>query len=621
MAEHGQITMSPQEDVVAGSMVTLTFTYTAGELGMKQGGSLRIAMPNDAWGWPEVPLHRYFQRGHERGGYDDGFVSYGRKNTLAQVQTESGAWVDLAAEERCPVAGLKGGWSHHIVATVLDGDLQPGDRIIVTYGDITWGEDGVEAPRVAATDKDHFHAYVDVTGEREFVELPADDLKIRVIPTPPAQLNVVAPAIVRPGEPFEVRVSVMDAFRNRPDGNLEGEVRITTEHPRMRIGAGVSFEAADANRRVIGDAAALRQGIHRIAMTAADGSGVSGVSNPIWCTNRDLNIYFGDLHCQSMWHSDSIGTPDEGYEYGRDVAGLDFMGITDSGGHRKQGWADTQQAAIRHYDPGRFVTFKGFEYGFMQGHRNVIYRSAEVEPTLDDLPSNDAEAFFEHFRGREDVISIPHHTKSWTNWDYYDQELEPIVEVYSCWGSGVEHADPLWHKSERPGSGVFNALARGYRFGFIGCGDSHAGTPGRSYPQDRQWCVHQKSGFTCVYAPELTREAIFDALRARRCYATTGARIILQFSVDEVMMGGEVEVADPTRPRIIRIHAIGTDTISHLKIVKNNQTLFVREVGDDEEYFEYHDTAPAADGDWYYVRVVQTDDETAWSSPVWVNGG
>jgi hypothetical protein len=620
MSEHGQITMSPQGDVVAGSMVTLTFVYTVGELGIAEGGSLRIAMPNDAWGWPEVPHHRFFQAGHDRGGYDNGFVGYGRKNTLVEVETDGEAWVDLAAEERSPTAGLQGGWSHNIAATVREGDLQPGDRIIITYGDTTWGEDGVEAPRVAATDKDHFHGYVDVTGEREFVELPPDDLMIRVLPTPPAQVNVVAPAIVRPGWPFPVKLMAMDAFRNRPTGNMEGEVRVGTARPEMKIGGSETFTAEDANLRVVEGAEALAPGIHRIAVTTADGSGVSGVSNPIWCTERDLNVYFGDLHCQSMWHSDSIGTPDEGYEYGRDVAGLDFMAITDSNGHKKEeGWQATQEAVIKFYDPGRFVSLKGFEYGFRDGHRNIIYRTTEIEPTLDDLSGSDANEMFEYFRGRDDIISIPHHTKSWTNWDYYDQELECLVEVYSCWGSGVEHQDPLWYKSEKPGSGVFNALARGYRFGFIGCGDSHAGTPGRSYPQDRQWCVHQKSGFTCVYAPELTREAIFDSLKARRVYATTGARMILEFSVDEVMMGGEVDVTDSSAERVIRIHAIGTDTISHLKIVKNNEPLFVREVGDDEEYFEYRDASEARDGDFYYVRVVQTDEETAWSSPVWMN--
>ncbi len=335
-----------------------------------------------------------------------------------------------------------------------------------------------------------------------------------------------------------------------------------------------------------------------------------------------MNIYFGDLHCQSMYHSDSIGTPAEGYAYGRDVALLDFMGITDSSGHLKDdGWQETQEAARDFYAPGDFVTLKAFEYGGHEGrgHHNVIFRGAEIEPVIEQLRGADYETFFGYLRERGDCIAIPHHTKSWTDWDAFAQDIEPLVEVYSCWGSGVEHQDPLWEKSEKPGSGVFNALDRGYRFGFIGCGDSHSGMPGRSFPQDRQWCVHRKSGFTGVYAPELTREAIFDALVNRRTYATTGVRMILEFSVNGVMMGGELDLDDPEAERVIRIHAIGEGPIEHMKIVKNNEDLVVRECSGEEEYFEFVDVDPAEDGDWYYVRVVQEDEETGWSSPVWVN--
>lgn len=618
MDKHGQITMSPRDDIVVGTKVTLTFAYTVGSLGLQEGGSLRIATPNDAWEWPRPPMHRYFQRGHERGGYDGGYCSYARRNLKVEVETGTEAWVDLAAEERTPIAGLTGCWAHHVVAIVRDADLEPGDRITIVYGDTTWGEDGVKAPRVAPTDKDHFHAYVDVTGEREFVELPADELRVRVIPGPPSQFNVVAPAIVRPGESFDLRLAAMDDFRNRPHDPFAGEIRLSAARPEMDFAGSAFLGREDGGCILLPHMAALSEGVHRVSVEAASG-GSRTTSNPIWCTKRDPNLYFGDLHCQSMYHSDSIGTPDEGYEYGRDVAGLDFMAITDSGGCFKEGWIETQEAANRHYEPERFVTLKGHEYGVSIGHRNVIYRDCEIEPVLEELPRGDARAMFEYYRGREDVLSIPHHTKVWTDWDYHDPELERIVEVYSCWGSGVEHNDPLWHKSERPGAGVFNALARGYRFGFIGSGDSHAGMPGRSYPQDRQWCVHQKSGFACVYATELTREAIFDALRARHCYATTGARMILEFSVNDCPMGGELEMADPSVPRVIRIHAIGTDRIARMKVVKNNDPLFVRETAGDDEYFEYHDTSEARDGDFYYVRVMQEDGNTAWSSPVWVD--
>ncbi|MFO8082233.1 MAG: DUF3604 domain-containing protein [Armatimonadota bacterium] len=629
MTEYGHITMSPRDDIVAGSTVTLTFEYTVGEKGIKEGGQLRIATPNDAWQWPEPPMRRFIQKGHETGGYDNGLVSYSRKNTLGELETDTNARIELEAQERAIhfVPNRDGGgWAHNIVAHVRDGDLERGDVIRITYGDTTWGEDGVEAQKVVPTPKDRFHAYVDVEGDHDFYELPGDELEITVLPTPPGQINVVAPAIVRPGEEFDIKIAVMDEFRNRPDRNFAGEMRLGSDHPCVALPGSVAFAEEDANRKDVDGASTEVQDVHRITAERADGRGWRYASNPVWVTRREMNIYFGDLHCQSKYHSDSIGTPAEGYAYGRDVALLDFMGITDSSGHLKEdGWQETQEATRDFYAPGEFVTFKAFEFGGhdQRGHHNVIFREFdEIEPVIEELRGADYDTFFEYLREREDeIMAIPHHTKSWTDWDAFAQDMEPLVEVYSCWGSGVEHQDPLWEKSEKPGSGVFAALDRGYRFGFIGCGDSHSGMPGRSYPQDRQWCVMRKSGFTGVYAPELTREAIFDALQARRTYATTGVRMILEFSVNDVPMGGELDLDDPETERVIRIHAIGEGPIEYMKIVKNNEDLMVRECSGEEEYFEFVDTDPAEDGDWYYVRVVQEDEETGWSSPVWVNVG
>lgn len=42
---------------------------------------------------------------------------------------------------------------------------------------------------------------------------------------------------------------------------------------------------------------------------------------------------------------------------------------------------------------------------------------------------------------------------------------------------------------------------------------------------------------TCVLAPELSREAVFQALQSRRCYGTTGPRILLNFHCGENSMG------------------------------------------------------------------------------------
>ena len=45
---------------------------------------------------------------------------------------------------------------------------------------------------------------------------------------------------------------------------------------------------------------------------------------------------------------------------------------------------------------------------------------------------------------------------------------------------------------------------------------------------------------TGVWAEALTREALFEALWARRCFATNGARVMLDVRVNGMPMGSEV---------------------------------------------------------------------------------
>jgi hypothetical protein len=60
-----------------------------------------------------------------------------------------------------------------------------------------------------------------------------------------------------------------------------------------------------------------------------------------------------------------------------------------------------------------------------------------------------------------------------------------------------------------------DAWAAGLPMGVIASSDDHEAHPGLPH-----------FGLAAVYAPELTRDAIFAGLRTRRSYATTGVRII-----------------------------------------------------------------------------------------------
>ena len=115
---------------------------------------------------------------------------------------------------------------------------------------------------------------------------------------------------------------------------------------------------------------------------------------------------------------------------------------------------------------------------------------------------------------------------------------------------------------------------------------------------------------------------------ARRCYATTGERILLDFRVDGELMGSEIAAGDARR---ISGRVIGTAELETVEIIRNGETW--REIpteGREAVTFELEDTddlqalaltsqAPAGGRFvFYYLRVVQRDRHWAMSSPLWV---
>ena len=120
----------------------------------------------------------------------------------------------------------------------------------------------------------------------------------------------------------------------------------------------------------------------------------------------------------------------------------------------------------------------------------------------------------------------------------------------ACFGVSTEsdHAQ-IWTEGTQRGDGevpegfVQRALAMGWRVGFTGGGDDHSGHPGDERVRGAgQWSY--KGGLFSTQAANRTREAIWEALYERRCVATTGPRIIVEFEVAGAPMGSELSLAD-----------------------------------------------------------------------------
>ncbi|MEW6360073.1 MAG: DUF3604 domain-containing protein [Planctomycetota bacterium] len=618
----GQVILSPTDECVVGGDPTFVITYLVGPLGMAVNGGVRINLPHDCW-----------QPFPKLGGY------YQKKTVAFELETKGSAGITPMLES------VGQAWA---VAFVDREPLQPGDKIIFTYG---VHEPGTEPIRAQTFPEDYsrrhacefslpFRVFVDLEGKRRYREV-TDAPRIKVRPDEPSVIHAVLPAIVQAGKPVALKCALLDRFRNRPDKKIEAaSCRFTITVPKLGISKEVRIEDASDNHAIIDGIVFDKPGRFHVSVKC-EGIRNEGRSNTVEAIAErpKLNLYFGDIHGKTL-ASDGPGAVDEYYQYGRDYAHLDICAVSDhmefAYAKNPDAWAEVQEKTRDYYEEGKFVTLRGFEWtSNTYGHRNAYFPDDIIEPSYWTLSDQAAyyqreltpEQFYRLFEGR-DVLLIPHHTIYNYDWSHHNPELERLVEIYSCWGSSEFSGNPLWDKREVDGGSVRDALNRGYRLGVMASSDTHDSCPGRCCAGNRAANINYKHGILGVYAESLTRRAVYEALKARRCFGATGERIRLEFSINEMFMGEEMVLESPEVPRRLYLKVIGTDRIERVEIICNGKAAYT--LAGESDYFaaDWTDSTPLGqsltsqlDGiafDYYYARAIQADGNMAWSSPVWI---
>jgi hypothetical protein len=123
-----------------------------------------------------------------------------------------------------------------------------------------------------------------------------------------------------------------------------------------------------------------------------------------------------------------------------------------------------------------------------------------------------------------------------------------------------------------------------------------------------------RCGMTAAVCERLDRRELVQALRDRQTYATTGARILLEFQVNELKMG-ELGTALTVECRYT-VHAV--QALREVEILKDGRVLWRAAVDQLDAAGAWRDPDPVEGEHYYYLHVVQGDGEMAWSSPIWV---
>lgn len=489
----GKIRCSLRGRVVAGSWQTCVLTYTAGFAGIDDTGSLKVVMryATDA-GKPQ---------------FDDPAAP-----NYTTAVASNGAHLQL----RYDLKDHTRPWGKTIHIKVLQGYLRKGDRITLNIGDQSEGSPGWRM-QTFREETFELRTLVDRYATYVYEPLPKSPT-FRIVAGDPVRLVAVAPTLVQPGKRFDIRWRLEDIW-----GNPVGRSRKEKHKGFNEVGA------------------------YTVTINDPD-TGLSAETNPIVIRDGDEpGRYWADLHGQS---EETIGTNtiDDYFKFARDIAfvdscahqGNDFQ-ITD------EFWQTIQETTRKYNQPGKFVTFPGWEWSGntgLGGDRNILFKeeggliSRSSRALVDDDEStapcsDDVEELFDRLENERDVMLIAHVGGRYADLNRHRERLEPAVEVHSAWGTFE------WMLED--------AFRLGYRVAIVANSDGHKGRPGASWPGASTFGSY--GGLTCILADRLDRDAVWDAYQSRRVYATTGARIHCDFATTNGdMMGSVIEAARKTLP-------------------------------------------------------------------------
>ena len=579
--------LTPDGNVEAGASGTWKIMYHVGKYGVDDGGTIVLSrrFASD-WAKPQTdaPDEAHY----------------------ASVTTSGNASLRIRWDPKSNIRP----WQQGLAIDVFDSYLAEGDTVTIVLGDQSGGGAGTRAQTFCEKNF-RFRLFVDCFGSNRFIEA-ADTPTFSIVPGKPARLVIHGPTEQAPNETSWMQVKLEDIWGN-PCHGIDTEVSLTAEGGTCEgLPKAVRFEREKpAVVRLenlcweSGKWGRIRGDVN-IDILPAYSNYVRGMEKI-----HQWKPFWGDLHGQS---EETVGTNtvDDYFAFARDMAGAQFSCHQGNDFQvTEKTWNAIRAATKKYNEPGRFVTFLGVEWSAvtgMGGDRNVMYMGDDgpLHRTshwqIDDWDDQQTDrypldALYDAMGGRRDVTLIPHIGGRRASLDYHHTEIERVMEIYSSWGRFE------WFVEE--------ALEKGWRVGITAGSDGHKGRPGASYPGAAIFGVY--GGYVCIYAEELTRESLWEAIQARRVYATTGKKIHLSFSAGDHFMGEEFESAEPP---VFKVRAMGECGIESIELKRASETIFSYRPKD----------AAARNSDWFRVswsgaRIHQRNRQTHWHGGLRVDKG
>jgi hypothetical protein len=547
---------------VAGSYAELVLVYTAGTFGIDDTGMVKVS-------WRTTS------------DFSKPQFTDPKAPNFATVEASNGARLEVWFD-RLNIRP----YANTLLIRIGRGYLRAGDTLTIRLGDRRQGSPGLRL-QTNVENKVELRSSVDAFATYEFCEMleqPAFDL----VAGPVVRWKAILPSLAVVGEPFRLAVVAEDVWGN-PTEDAAGTFTLESSLPLRGLPGSIAINQGDGPR-VIENLVA--DGVGDLELKVMANDKILARANPLRVvSSAPIRRYWADLHGQSG-ETIGMGTAAEYFRYARDKAFIDMVGhqgndfqITD------RFWKELNELTAQFDQPGKFVCLPGYEWSGntgMGGDRNVFFRHegrtirrsshilVEGETSSDAVYT--ADKLFEALSG-ENCRVIAHVGGRYADVKYaHDGRIERSVEVHSTWGT----FEWILH----------DALEKGYRVGVVCHSDDHKGRPGATTPGASSFGA--LGGLSCYFMPELTRDALFEALRKRWHYGTTGTRLLLdvrgefeqdvtgfsedpqlgpaqEFAVHEAVMG---DIIRPGKaPMKLSVEVIGTAPLERVDVLHGTQVV------------------------------------------------
>jgi hypothetical protein len=327
----------------------------------------------------------------------------------------------------------------------------------------------------------------------------------------------------------------------------------------------------------------------------------------------EFRIARGDMHRHTdiSWDGNRDGSLNDSYRYAMDAVAFDYLGVCDhqAGQSIPYNWWMIQKAVDLFTIPGKFTPLYSYERSlpYPNGHRNVLF-ATRGKPILEISPAEQrgeegAAKLYAYLR-KLGGVTMSHTSASGmgTDWRDNDPEVEPAVELYQGYRANYEGpATPrsdLTEARRHEAGYVQNAWAKGFKLGVQSSSDH----------------VSTHISYAALYVDKLDRDALLQAIRARRTFAATD-NVIVDFRMGDHFMGESFTTHGATP---IKAFIRGTGPLGTVTLVKNNRAIYTKPGDGPEMTFTYTDAEAKSGEAYYYIRAQQQNGQLGWSSPIWV---